>query len=347
MSTRLSRRNVAGWSVHRAEASSDAVHEALVAWFTSPFWLQSSHLAPALTAGSDVDRARASAHLGECAISRFVSASATGAAAGHASAGPDLALSWVDRHLLGPYGSLERSHYAAVSAALQADRPDAVRVLLHSGERVDASLAAFMTWLLSESTLTGFGPHVTDGIGVQLSRWEPARSGCALVSLAACLPTLEGMALRSVAASGRQGAVPMAIYPLVATLLPEASPYLSPIVDDMTRALVDDEHSAGGLVALTPLERTRIRTERWVARSGRHIAADGVAFGARQVRRTKQVVRGTPLQGLMIRVGLDSHSSRAALRRLALAYGANPLVTRRTAHHLAQAGRVVAVRGPS
>lgn len=331
---------IAGWSIDVDGDQAEKVRHAIVAWFTSPLWLQSSTFGTILPVHSDARGEQASAQLGEYTISRFVRDSV----APISGLAKNTSLSWVDHHMLGSYGNLERRHYAAVTAALQLDRPDAVRLILRSGAQVDASLASFFALLLAESTLMGFAPHVTDGIGNQLRRWDPAGAGISMVSLACCLPTLEGMAMRSDVAGGSHYAVPMSIYPLVATLLPEASPYLYPVIDDITCSLVLDSVSSGGLVPLSQGDLILMRIRQSRLRSGRHIAVDCLAFWTRQMRRAKRALRGTPLQYLMERVGLDSQFSRAVLRRLALHHNTNPLVTRRSARHLEKSRQVIPMR---
>lgn len=344
MRASLRLRDVSGWVLTAPDRrSADALHTAIGAWFGSPFWLHSSMLSPVLSRGTacaDLASAPASLLLEEGWLAKQLAAD---------GAEPDGThhMPLVDRHLLGAYGPLGLEHYAVLTEALQGRLPARVRIGVENGEEVDSSLAAFVAWLLSESTLSGFGPHIADGITGRLSRWNrddrsTAGDQASRISPAACLPTLPGLAERTRLLGAQAGGVAAPLYPTIATLLPEVSPRLFPTVDSLAMAA---GVQSGVLIPLTRTERFR----EWVRRRSYHhvhlIAADSADLAVRQARRAKRVLRRTPLRRLLIRARLDSHGSRGLLRRLLVAYEANPLVTRATARELEAALHVLPGQG--
>lgn len=249
---------------------------ALVEWFTSPYWFMSSSLVDLLEQseqGVPFDHPRRGP-LAETDLSTVIGTIAALEVEGEVDA-------LVDRYVFdGP--DIEGA--VALSDEIRRHRPDAVMIETTSGDLVPASVAAVMAWIVSESLLRGFPGEVLHGHRSLLRRVVPDHSGepgppALLLPLSALLPLPAGLVARS-RARGLPIGVPLAVYPLAAMVLPEHSPHMFP-VDEELWSLLDDASVGDRRGRLVPLDRWAMLRFRTAAVLSRPLARPvRVAVGA-------------------------------------------------------------------
>ncbi len=337
-------------------AAAASVARALAAWFTSPFWLAGG--VGSLVAAGDAGAFGAAGGAGGLGAAGGAGAlGAAGGAGGLVAAGracastdgrslapnplaralraaeastatlamPPAARPLADRYHLGRYGSLTSAHYEAVSRAVRDDEPDAWHLDLGEQGCVAATASTLLAWLLAESIRAGFPTYVGAGATPRLAVFAEGPGAVTAVDLVGLVPTPAGLQRRLDFLAAPALAAPLAAYPLLLALVPEASPRLVP-----TSSAVDTLVPLGPRPRTGRLERPGSRRRRDI-RAGRPLSqrldgvrADTTAAAVRGLRSGKRAVAKTRLWGLVENRDREWSSRDAMASRLATAYPSNP-----------------------
>jgi hypothetical protein len=317
--------------------------QVLVDWFTSPYWHGPTDLAEMLLTSKLEQTA-----VGDCdfRLAESPSSSAISEIAQSCNEIDDqVPLSLVDRFVFGD-GALGGAYLVAESVC-HGER-DAVVIVLDSGHRVAASLAAATAWIIAASIRHGFPEEVTHGYKSLMSGFfsiddrSASTDDAAAVPLAALLPLPGGVAERS-RIGDRDLAVPLPAYPLVAMLIPEHSALMFPTYDALPTLLADS--SLGGRRGmLRPLGRWEVwGIELKFAVESRFAGPVSSFAGkiARGLARSRDRVAVSRVGPIFVPSGATLGWVWSLLRR-ASSVGRNPWLTRSTRSELDQSAVVEA-----
>lgn len=248
-----------------------------------------------------------------------------------------VALPLVDQYLSRPEGALSNAALVAIDEACMSVTSTEAVITLTDGRMARASLPTVLALVTTDALMSCVRFPVEHGIdriiGIYRHRSFPRnahrhgkvllKSGAPLVDAALLLPTSAGRKARTQLAASPLFGVPVALYPLAATVLPEFSAHLVPIIN------------IESIIGQTGLPRPVVKTSRSRAllwrlthRNGgsgvlHHVLATVIAR-MRSSRTVLLVVRS------LHRLGIDRSRVLSALARLLTRSSGNPWLDGRT-----------------
>lgn len=221
------------------------------------------------------------------------------------------ALPLVDRYLSRPGGTLSTETLTAIDDACMSITSTSAIITLTDGRVVRASIATVLALLTTDALMSSVRYPVDHGIARIIGSYPDRRflpnsyrhrkvllePGAPLVDVLTVLPTTSGRYARIQLTAAPQAGVPVALYPLVASVVPEVSGYLVPIinVDSITgpislshqivapsrpRALLWRLSRRSGfkrfLHNLLPTVLARLRSSRWGSNLGQLLSWIGI-----------------------------------------------------------------------
>lgn len=223
----------------------------------------------------------------------------------------------VDHWHLGRAGVLSLDDYRAFAEALTCPSPDAATFTLDDGTEVEGSVAGLTSALVAEGIRAAVPERARRSTLGLLSSERGSTGPARGISIAALLPIPVGLAERSLLCTAPSVAVPLALFPLTTTLLPEIGPVTLPTTREPSRSLNAFPFPPMRSTLITASRAARLRTRLELTDSFPAIAASVVPrMAATVVRRSRSIVLRVPGLARIRARGLDLGGLGEFARRL-------------------------------
>ena len=301
----------------------------LAEWFASPFVGLEPRITAILADGRTVETpGPLPEHVGvsQPLAGEIRRVAAGGAGPPQASSGSGPPRSLVDRYLLGSRGALSTADYGAVATAVLGTGTVLLECLDEPISAVHPS--ALVALLLTEAIVQGFGSTVGHGRRGLIADFRSGPGAVHRPGLASLLPVPAGLPARAALLDAAATAVPVGLYPIFGSLLPEVSGTTTPTTESARAVLCDAPGPTGRLVALGPVRREGQRLTPFLNAPLRSTREAVPRAGSRVLRRMKSELRRRPAAATLRALGIDPDVRHGLVTRLDVPQSGNPWLDR-------------------
>lgn len=311
------------------------VERVMIDWFGSPFWLSDTSVASWFDRGRDMMSAVPQV-MGRVAESELAAHIRDVSGPSCSPVGP---VALVDRFMGSSDSRTVTSDLLAVTSACAPHSITEALIWCEGGYIVSSSVPTLLAIVMVDSIQSSVRFPVDHGIRrllgttrhkglLRLARRPPILpSGTTVVGVGSLLPTTAGMTLRAHLVASSRGGVPIALYPLVAGLVPEVSGDLVPLIQP--KGLLQSPKTSSPIRAVSPIGTVAWGLGLMVSSPLGRLRRSGYRLSATVLRRLHPLTRTTLAARVLAWFGIDSTASRGLVTRLRSNHGTNPWLSAR------------------
>lgn len=251
-------------SVTFAHDHGDDVRKFLALWLTSPYWLNDKCFERIFE--NAAEKPCSTSSTSSEFVRRLIPESPLSHSIRHAAREtleciPER-LSLADAFLLDQWGGLSTDDLMLFANVIAESGPEDVQLRRIDGLEASLSLPSFLAWCIAETIRGGFPPSINSGVPKLFAEVASGGSVVSKVGINCLLPLPSGIIERSRLLLANHVLVPLEIFPVVATVVPEVSPIMLPVSNDLHSSFTRLVESRSQVNPISALRRQTVLIRR-------------------------------------------------------------------------------------